>query len=354
MRKMTSRYNGRCKRCRASFTAGSEIYWSKASGALCLSCGAGERSETETETPKASGNSKPSKTKAPANKSLPGITESGRDEYFTLEWPVLRNVVKQALQEGKVSACKRQANATHILRHTQGATSWNGYTAGQLERWVTQGYDTETLKGLGEFTPPLREKRRYRYSDDGEEILVDRALSGDDDYYGEWTKRENIPGVAIEAEIMFCAGVSPEIVNAYNVFICQALFTLEAEGIDCQVTLKFSSDDAASDGKFQHSIVRVKKENEATDFRSFSAMLSPAALRAFGFTALILHSEAKGMTASGSLGRGNPSAKEWKVEWDSERRVLKFDCPYMGDRSFPAEEMQRKLKAALHAMKSAN
>jgi hypothetical protein len=182
--------------------------------------------------------------------------------------------------------------------------------------------------------------------------VLDRALSGDDTYMSQWTERENIPGVAIEAEIMFASSVSAEVVNAYNVFICRALLTLESEGIDCQVTLKFSSDDAAQDGSFLHSIVRVKKENEATDFRSFSAMLSPAALRSFGFVSLILHADQRGQDASPTLGRGNRNSTEWAIDWNQERRVLEFRCPYVGAYSFPEEAMQAKLKAALHEMRS--
>lgn len=354
LRRMASRYSGRCKKCRTSFAAGDEILWSKATGALCISCGSSQSSEGNSGGTSDKGSetkAKPKKGKG-AKTSLPSSVDSGRDSFFTVEWSALKGIVREALESNEVPSVKRAGNKRSILSHTTGVGGgFYGYTSNQLKRWVTEGYDTDALRGLGEFDPPLREKRRYRYVEDGDEIIVDRALSGDDTFMAEFTPRPNIPGVAIEAEIMFAAMVSAEVVNAYNVFVCKALLTLESEGIDCQVTLKFSSDDAGDDGKFYHSIVRVKKENEATDFRSFSAMLSPAALRTFGFVALALQAESNGSTVSHTMGLGNRSSHKWTVEWNSERRVLEFRCPYTGSREFPEAEMYRKLRAALHSMK---
>ncbi|HEU4772540.1 MAG TPA: hypothetical protein VFS68_10330 [Candidatus Udaeobacter sp.] len=357
LRRMASRFKGRCKRCGTTFSVGTEIYWSKPTGASCIDC-AGNGTKTEEKKPerkpRSEGKSAPKRTKPSSNQALPGTVQSGRDSFQTLEWRELREIVAEALETGKVTSMKRQHNRDEILKHSTQSGSWHGFDAGQLKRWIREGYDSDAIRGLGEFNPPLREKPVYQYVEDGEEIIVDRALCGDDEYMAEWTPKENIPGVAIEAEIMFASSVSAEVVNAYNVFICRSLLTLEAEGIDCQVTLKFSSDEAAEGtGKFLHSIVRVKKENEATDFRAFSAMISPAALRCFGFAALVAHADSLDTDADWALGRGNRRSTEWRIDWNPDRRVLEFQCPYIPrDRKFPEDHMQRELREALHAMKT--
>lgn len=348
LRRMTSRYNGRCKRCKARYSVGDPIFWSKPTGALCIDCGG------TTETPKA----KTPKAKTPKtetvptrNVNLPSVTLRGRDSYFTIDWNELREIVRESSFNGNVSSCRIAENKSMILKHSNSEISdWHGYSVGQLQRWLTEGYSDGTIHGLGDFDPPLREKRRYKYSEEGEEILLDRALSGDDDYFGGYTPKDIIPGVAVEAEIMFSSGVSAEVVNAWNRFICRAVLTLETAGIDSQVTLKFTSADAAGNGKILHSIVRVKKENEATDFHSFSAMLSPAALRTMGFTALVLQCEQSGRPVDYGIGRGH-SGSEWKIVWNAERRILEFHCPYSPYGAFPETEMQNQLRDALHEMK---
>jgi len=355
---MSSRYNGRCKSCRTSFRAGDEIYWSKATGALCLKCGEsrkGTKQEGKAPEPNGNGSPVPVKEKIETrNVNLPSAVERGRDSYMTVDWSDLREIVREAAFNGDVSSCSIKENQKMILRHCHNEiSSWHGYSLGQLQRWLTEGYSDGTIHGLGEFTPPLREKRRYVYAEDGEEILIDRALSGDDNYFAAWTPKENIPGVACEIEIMFASSVSAEIVNAWNRFICRSMLTLEMAGIDAQITLKFTSGDAANDGKTLHSVVRVKKENEAVDFQSFSAMLSPAALRTFGFTSLVLHAEQRGKAVAYGIGHGH-TGTEWAIKWNPERRVLEFNCPYIPYGKFPEDEMQRQLRDALHSMKSGN
>lgn len=352
LRRMESRYNGRCKSCKSRYSVGDSIFWSRQTGALCKDCGeSGNLPKGKTEARPRAKSDTPKEKTSTRNANLPSVTERGRDSYFTIDWNDLREIVRTASFNAEVPSCSIAENVEMILSHTTDEiSSWHGYSVGQLQRWLTEGYSDGTIHGLGDFDPPLREKRRYVYAEEGEEILLDRALSGDDDYFGGYTPKDIIPGVAVEAEIMFASSVSAEIVNSWNRFICRAVLTLETAGIDAQVTLKFSSNNACGNGKQAHSIVRVKKENEATDFQSFSAMLSPAALRTFGFTALVLQSEQSGLPITYGIGHGH-NGTEWKIAWNPERRILEFHCPYIPRGSFPEDDMQRQLRDALHEMK---
>jgi len=351
MPEMTSHYPGRCKSCGSRFAAGERIYWTKSSGAICMDCRSGngrkddakEKAETETGQPKP-------ETRGMAE-PLPTAQVAAKESYFTMDWADLKNFVSQTVRDGKADYVTRNSNRSKVIRHCTETGDWHGYTRNDLKQWLREGYKSSAIQNLGDFSPSLREKRKWIFSEDGDEIYVDRALSGEDNYAGEWSVQERIPGAAIEAEVMFAASVRAEVVNAYNAWICTAVYALESAGIDCQVTLKFSSHEAVKSGETAHTTVRVKKENETADFMEFSPMLSPAALRTFGFTAIILHADSRGIDVDPGLGRGRRTAHNWDCSWDNERRVLKIDCPYI-PQSFPREEMEAKFRKALKDMKA--
>lgn len=342
LRRMTSKFPGKCRQCKAPIAVGQVIYWSKPTGALCEACGS--KQEAPKDQTRSDFKPQSTQTRAPED----------RRDYFTIDYSELKTVVSEAL-EGR-SVVKRAKNQSLIQDHTTGAhMGFHGYTAETLKRWIAEGYEAPGITNLPDFTPPIREKRRYKFNDDDGEMHIDRALSGEDNYFGDWTKQERIPGVAIEAEIMFAARVPAEIVNAYNVWVCRAVKALEMSGIDCQVSFRFSTEDANPNTAWSHAVVRVKKENETADFRSFTPILSPAALRTFGFVAIILHAEREKATAYGSLGHGRYNAKpapEWAVRYDSDRRVIVFDCPYIPN-SFPEEHMTEQFRKAVREMKNA-
>ena len=342
---MTAHYPGRCKKCKQRFAAGTPIYWSKSTGAFHATCMEGGNGNGKSDS-----DAKP-KQETPKQELPPTLkSQETADEYWTVDWSELRKCLLQAMDDD-FSWLRKSRNKQKARQHTLEVSDWHGLTPNQLKEWLRDGYKAEAIQNLGDFTPPIRDKRHYIYAEDGEEIFVDRVLSGEDNYMGEWSKRERIPGVAIEAEIMFSSSTDASVVNAYNAWICRAVYALESAGIDCQVTLSYSSRNAHANGPaFPHTIVRVKQENEGADFYSFSPMMSPAALRSFGFAAMTLHADRFGRDIGMGYGHGNDQ-RDWEVEWDNERRILKIRAPYLAPRSFPDEEMTRQLREALKQMK---
>lgn len=269
------------------------------------------------------------------------------ESTFVLDWQEIKVRVAEILdRDSAYGLGYRSSNAryleTHVLKPSR---SFHGYTKNQLVDWVKKGYKAqELLRGIGDILP-LAEKRRYRYVEEGEEILVDRALSGEDNFMGEWTKKTVIPGARFEAEIMFSAFTSSEIVNAYNVWICRAIQSLDAAGVDATVSLKFTSKHLFSGVDTPHSLVKVKSPGEVATFQSFSPMLSPAAFRTFGFATLIFHSDSAGKDAHGGLGSGH-GGREWRCVFNAERGVIETYCPYTPDK-FPSEKMDFELREAI-------
>jgi len=288
------------------------------------------------------------------------MSKESNQLYFTIDWADFKDKLRQVIVENK-SANFAPKNKSAFERWAKQSGSFSGVSLGQMQRWLTDGYQTESIHGLAEFTPPIREKRKLRFNEEGDEFHLDLAYSGMDNYMSEWTKRESIPGVAIEAGIMFSGGTDSKVVAAYETWICKVAYSLESAGIDTQITLDFPSWNlgnaggdysriSAGSGKLYHNIVRVKKENEASDFLSWSAMLSPAALRNFGFCLGVLHCENRGERCSSSFGRGVPERRNWKCRYDADRRVIVIENHYMHAGSFPAEDMTRQFRECLREM----
>jgi hypothetical protein len=150
-------------------------------------------------------------------------------------------------------------------------------------------------------------------------------------------------------EIGSQAGINAETVNAYNTWLCQVAYSLETAGIDTEINVAYTCNGLFNETNrgLSRTVIRVKKENEATDFTAWSAMLSPAAFRGIMFAATAVHANAKGFTCSSGLGRG--TSRSWKVWYDENSAKLKVQCDFDG-RSFPREEMDRQFRDALKAI----
>jgi hypothetical protein len=163
-----------------------------------------------------------------------------KTSYFRLDWHELREMLRSAILQGTTPGVTRRKNVDQILSHCEGS-SWQGYTKNQLKEWLSDGYQTGTLHGLEDMIPPLREKRKFRFSEEGDELNVDLVLSGSDVYFQEWTKRESIPGIAIEAGIMFSAAVDARLIGQYSTWLNKIALSLESAGVDTEITLDFPS-----------------------------------------------------------------------------------------------------------------
>jgi hypothetical protein len=346
-----SKYPGRCKSCGSSVHVGDRVYWTKGvRGVICVACGEpGRRPDTKQDTKQAG--------KGSGEIHGQSIVDS-KAQTWQIDWNELRDLYLAA-SDGK-QIVNRPSNAGHVervVRMEEHRARWCGYQNDDVKRWIISGYSVPGLV-LGDPPVPIREKRRLRFNEEEGEFHYDLAMSGDDNYFSEWTKREIIPGLAIEAEIRFSADVSEQILKNYYSWICRAVYSLEENGVDCQVTLTSSVShlfDQRSSDPLVRTIIRVKKENEISDFTYWSAMISPASLRTFGILAQTLHADAKGYDASYGQG-GDPIPRDsWGVKFDPDRRVLRISVNTSGGGySFPEELMTKQLHEALAETRKLN
>jgi hypothetical protein len=201
---------------------------------------------------------------------------------------------------------------------------------------------------LEDFIPPIREKRRFVFEEEADEFHLDLAWGGADVYMSRFTKRDEIPGLAIEAEIGMSGGTSAYILNAYFTWICRVAFAVESAGIDTEITLQNHVVRLYSEKSNQETmtVVKVKKENEQSDFLSWSAMLSPASLRGLMFIAKTLRCDREGINANSSMGGRVDGRGGWSVKFDPFTRTMKFSTPFDPD-GFPEAQMTRELREAL-------
>lgn len=267
---------------------------------------------------------------------------------FSIDWQDLRALAESVLLRNEVPGISRNANRSLIREHFRiGSGYWHGYSQPELTEWVTKGFRTDSL-GI-EILPPMREKRRYVYREDAEEMHIDRVLSGEDNYAGEFTKRVIIPGISITVQIGVSSMTNASVLNAFNVFVCQCIQSLEASGVDCEINYEYKCNRLFSEKMNQttETRVRVKRENESIDFGAFSPMISPAAFRSFMFAAASIHSDVSGLDTYSGLGRGADFRKGvWDITQDEKTQEIIFEMPWSPE-NFPKSDMQAKFQQIL-------
>lgn len=339
MRLINARYASKCRICKSPVRVGERVWYTKGiRGVMHENC----RNAEKTPVAKPNAN-------APVPSNNP-VIENVASRDFMVDWHELKSLCQSTLN-GNLPRMRVSGHAARFSEYLgkSGGDNWTGYAREDVSRWIERGYQ---LDGLNFENPPIpiREKRRWIHAEDAEELVVDRALSGEDLAFGEFTKREVIPGLAIEAEIRFRSDVSHNVLSAYYQFLCRAIYALEKSGVDLQVTLNVSVTGLYRKSPNVHrTIIRVKRENEATDFHSWSAMLSPASLRAFGFNAMLLHADSENLEAGYGLGGSVPGHDTWRVTWNPTRQMVEIGVDTAASR-FPADDMEIQLRNALAAM----
>src|SRR5262252_9367655 len=114
---------------------------------------------------------------------------------------------------------------------------WFGSSTDEMDGYLTEGFFVEGLESLDTSTIPVRKRKRIRYNDSEGEFRYDLFMSGDDNYFADWTKRESIPGMEVLIAWGFSGGVPARTIEQYNRWILRALIAIEAAGVDCSISM---------------------------------------------------------------------------------------------------------------------
>lgn len=229
------------------------------------------------------------------------------------------------------------------VRQWERDDDFNGCTVDQMKDWLANGYRTAALEGAFAQFNRVTPRRKLRFSEEGE-LQADLAMSGFDQPFLEWERRPRKPGLAVNIELSSSAATKAEVIAAYTTWLAQMLLRFETAGYDLEINVTNTVARLFSDGgpnACAQTRVRVKRENEATDYQNWSAMFSPGGLRMLMFCAKAYHAESKQRKINPGL--GGPLGTSWECTFDSDSRTLSIICPRM-PRAFDPNEMTTKLE----------
>ena len=277
--------------------------------------------------------------------ALPPVSPNAPGLSWAIDWSDLKSIALSLLN-GESNAPKLRKvnfNASDGLRNPD---SWHGFTRGNVERWLREGFESPAFSSLSE-SAPVRSRRKRTFHEDGDELSIDAALSGEEFFMIRTERPETLPGVSLDCVLSFSSTTDASVINAYNAWICKTVYSLERSGIDPVVTLTIKCENLFVESRgLAETSIRVKREGETANFQSFSPMLSPAAFRGFGFMALGLHAESRGYSVAPGLGR--PLSTQFGVSFDRDSQTIQVACEGRGATSFPETRMDSEFLSALH------
>lgn len=319
MEKLISlRYAGHCRKCGKEIPAGSQALW------YGHRHGVSHYPSCSPETPDA----KPQRPKT-------------NERVFIIDWGRVRDTYLSLINKTKTpeQVCKRSHNQS-VLAQEYGkwarGDDWTGATGEQMKSWITSGFHVPGIENATPDLIPLRTRRRLKFDEDGE-LQLDLVYSGFDYPFLEWEKRARKPGMRLEIGICFSAHTQASVISHYERWIAQALTTLEESGYDLEVTISGAVRDSwKGNPGIERTLIRVKRENEASDFAEWSALFSPGGFRHLMFLAMILAADDSGQDIEWHL--GIPFGLDWSISLEEQTRTLTLDNP-KSPASFPEATM---------------
>ena len=84
------------------------------------------------------------------------------ERYFQIDWFDYKSMLKSSIIEDKTITLNTDKTTRRFREVVGDSGEWRGYSKGQLERWISEGYvPPEMVNGLENLiTPPMREKSR--------------------------------------------------------------------------------------------------------------------------------------------------------------------------------------------------
>lgn len=324
---ITLRFPAKCLKCGEALAAGTRAIWTgKGKGVRHIACVSSN--PPEIEKPK----------------------ETGNTEDMVIDFAELRELWRKFSADpmSVYSRLNREAG-THLKglwSESYGRELWAGCSEAEMADFLARGYRVEGMDGLTSLLP-AKPRRRLKYAEEGDELLLDLAYAGVDEPFTEWEKRVSKPGLSVEIHMVFSSSFPAKVITQYQRWIARALQTLDENGVDMEVNIVNSLEGLYHENRIRtQTKIRVRKPGEASDFANWSAMFSPGGYRMLGILATGIQADRYGKT----IGYGYGSVRDygsWTVAYDTERNVIVIGNHNGGGREFPESEMTDKLRSIL-------
>lgn len=221
-----------------------------------------------------------------------------------------------------------------------------GSSLPMMREWLAGGFTVEGLQGLDTSLIKAAPKRRLRYAEEGDELIMEKALMGDDDPFLVHERKPGKPGLNVEIHLCFHCGVAASLVAEYARFIARMLQTFEEARVNTEITVINAVEglDGGHSEKVYEARTIVKRAGEASDFASWSALFAPSGFRMLGFRGLVEIGNVHRFTVSHGLGHPIVNSS-FDIEYDGETNLMRLRNSNSGP--FPEHDMTEKLRSVI-------
>jgi hypothetical protein len=194
-----------------------------------------------------------------------------------------------------------------------------------IAEWFRNGFRSEEFENLADRVPTAL-RSAPSWSDEDGDVDVGRMAGGWDDFYIGLGERPSKPGVRMQIEMAFAAGVKQKTIEQYAGWVNSLLGSMEAYGIDMVIDLWIPLDNLfIGDAMRTNVLIRVKHANEVSDFTDWSILFSPAGYRQIGFAAKCVAGDKIGKRVIDHYGV-TIGGKTWGLQYDRENSVVSITC----------------------------
>jgi len=284
-----------------------------------------------------------------------------KERNVVLDWGDVKRKYLEVVGDGKPWGVGK-ANAKHHTakgfeadhHHPYKDNGWVGAKPADTLEWVRNGYRADEFLHSAEYVP-MAQRNRPTWSEEPEgDLDIGRLYGGYDNPYLIQAEQEHKPGIRVQIEYAFACGVSSSTISQYGAWVAGLLASLETSGYDLVVDVWIPLDGLFQDRGKNHYhggirdnvLIRVKRENEVSDFTEWSAMFSPGGYRNLGFCAKLVAGDKIGKKCSSGLGM-TLGGQTWGLDYDKEFSVLKVRVDQRGHgmyggNSFPKDMLNKK------------
>ena len=224
----------------------------------------------------------------------------------------------------------------------RGSTSWEGARPADTIEWIFDGFRAREFTHAAEYVPK-HDKRRAFWNEEEGEVDIGRLYGGFDDFFMDSQIRPSRPGMRIQIEYSFSYDTSPHVLAQYGAWCAGFVRSLEMSGYDLVVDMWVHLDNLYHGDYNQRTniLIRVKRENEVSNFTEWSALFSPSGYRHLGFTAKCIAGDKIKKAAVGSLGTCI-MGHTWDVKYDRSKSTVMVTCAQVSrNRDNPHRELTK-------------
>jgi hypothetical protein len=262
---------------------------------------------------------------------------------IVIEWSEVKQAFTAGVEDGQELETPQPINEKIVKWHSRpmAEDEWEGGSAAQTMKYVRGGYRAEHFAHSAEYAA-LSNKRHFSYNEDDGEIDLDRVFDGHDSIFLDREERESRPGLRLMIEFSFAWTTSPEVISQYGAWVASLIKSLESSGFDLVVDLWLNLDQLFMGDSYDQRtnvFLRVKQENEQSNFTEWSALFGPTGFRQLGFLTLCLAGQQIGSRVESCFGT-TVGGKDWNVTYDREVQQVTINVNQRaGDEFFPIDKL---------------